>query len=541
MQLTRICTIVCATLSFLPLHAQYKAILSPPTAPGLATTQDDGVSALKGMAGGWAVGQYNKQAAKMLLADGSISPMDPGLSPTGRPYIYTEAMATDGNQSVGWGLDWNGSNYFETCIHWDNNGVPTKLVSPQWTTTHCNATSGGQHVGYVESYGSSFQAPANIRRAALWTSPTSFIDLHTGGNNFSEVLGIYGGQQVGYQSLSLADVIHGLYSLNATAYLWHGSSSGAVNLNPSGFTNSVAFATNGTQQAGWAYNANLLSKKHAMLWTGTAASAVDLNPPGFYDTQVTGMFGAIQVGDGYDQPVNSPGGHGNRHALVWFGSADSMVDLNPFLPLGFTNAVATGVDGAGNVIGYAWGQVGRAYQYMNVVFTPQPASASQLLSVTVTPGPIYQGDTIQGQVTLAGPAPAGGQALTLTACSQDGFSELDLAPTPPSLVVPEGQTTASFTVVTNGRFLMSGGWGTRVYANDGVVSRFGTTLIYDLPFLTAFSIPSVAGGSSTTGSLTVSSLPMPTGDAVITLTSSNPSLVSVPATVTIPQGFPHRF
>jgi hypothetical protein len=114
----------------------------------------------------------NWQAAKMSLADGSISPMNPGASPLGRPFTYTEAMATDGDQSVGYGHDFNGSNYFHTCIHWDSNGVATNLVSSQWTTTHCNATSGGQHGGYVESYRSGFQAPANARRAVLWTRTT---------------------------------------------------------------------------------------------------------------------------------------------------------------------------------------------------------------------------------------------------------------------------------------------------------------------------------------------------------------------------------
>ncbi len=178
--------IACLILSNLPAEAQYKAILSPPTAPGLATSQDDGVAALTSTGGSWGFGQYNKQAAKMLLADGSITPVDPGVSPLGHTYIYSEVMGADGSQSVGWGLDWDGSHYFHTCIHWDSNGTPTTLVSPQWRSSHCNATSGGLHAGYVENYGSAFQSPPTARRAAIWTSPTTFIDLHTGGNNFSK-------------------------------------------------------------------------------------------------------------------------------------------------------------------------------------------------------------------------------------------------------------------------------------------------------------------------------------------------------------------
>mgnify|MGYP000883691114 CR=1 FL=1 len=43
-----------------------------------------------------------------------------------------------------------------------------------------------------------------------------------------------------------------------------------------------------------------------------------------------------------------------RHALVWNGTADSVVDLNVYLPAGYTHGVATGIDQDGNVVGYAY-------------------------------------------------------------------------------------------------------------------------------------------------------------------------------------------
>jgi hypothetical protein len=62
---------------------------------------------------------------------------------------------------------------------------------------------------------------------------------------------------------------------------------------------------------------------HALLWTGTAASVVDLNPSGFDSSQAYGVGGGQQVGEGI------PSGGGAFHALLWSGTAASAVDLNP--------------------------------------------------------------------------------------------------------------------------------------------------------------------------------------------------------------------
>jgi PEP-CTERM motif len=43
------------------------------------------------------------------------------------------------------------------------------------------------------------------------------------------------------------------------------------------------------------------------------------------------------------------------HALLWTGSAESVVDLNAFLPTGFTDAHADAIDADGNIVGFAFG------------------------------------------------------------------------------------------------------------------------------------------------------------------------------------------
>ena len=58
------------------------------------------------------------------------------------------------------------------------------------------------------------------------------------------------------------------------ALLWTGTAASYQDLNPSGFLQSAAAATNGTQQTGYGYT-TVGDVQHALLWSGTAASAID--------------------------------------------------------------------------------------------------------------------------------------------------------------------------------------------------------------------------------------------------------------------------
>ncbi len=526
--------------------AQYKAILSTPTAPINPPSRNGDVKAgvnLHTVSGGYAWGQYLGRGVKVSLADGSITYLENTIPPPMED--FSAALASDGSNIVGYT-----GGATEACVRWDANGLATEFTSPLWQETLCDAASGGLVGGYVENNSiSGGSVIPTTQRAALWTSPTSFIDLHTGGNNFSQVLGMAGDQQVGVQSPSIVIgqtgniFLGGAYPTvpgNYSAYLWHGSASGAVNLNPAGFASSLAYATNGSQQGGFAYDSASPARRHAILWSGTAASALDLNSAPWFDTEIRALSAAAQSGDGYELQFSTPGSP-VRHALVWSGSGASVIDLNIFLPPGYNNAVAEGIDLDGNIVGHAWIQtLNEGYSFAPVIFKPQPPSPSQLLSIALSAGEVNQGDSVQGQVTLAGPAPAGGQVVNLFAFFQDGYPISDLDPVPSSVVVLEGQTTASFTFTTNARFLSAGGqfW-TRIYANDGVVNRFALLKVDMQPFLTAFTIPSpVYGGTPVTGSASVQCYPWPNGPAVISLVSANPAILSVPATVATPLGLP---
>ena len=100
-----------------------------------------------------------------------------------------------------------------------------------------------------------------------------------------------------------------------------------VDLNPPGFGYTYAFATDGTHQVGEGRSGGT---EDALLWTGTATSVVDLKPVGAFNSAAFGTRDFYQVGTA-STPLQP------SHATLWKGSAASAVDLNPIV----TNATGT--------------------------------------------------------------------------------------------------------------------------------------------------------------------------------------------------------
>jgi hypothetical protein len=86
--------------------------------------------------------------------------------------------------------------------------------------------------------------------------------------------------------------------------------------------------------------------------------------PSYYCFGRLGRSGGQQVGAG---EIDVDGRA--THALLWTGSAESVSDLNAFLPTGFTDAFATGIDAEGNIVGAAGGPA----TGVNHVFLWKPA------------------------------------------------------------------------------------------------------------------------------------------------------------------------
>jgi hypothetical protein len=68
-----------------------------------------------------------------------------------------------------------------------------------------------------------------------------------------------------------------------------------VDLTPSGFDTSVAEGAGGGQQAGFGSGPATGSHDHALLWTGSATSVVNLHPSGFTDSRAQGGITAAYM------------------------------------------------------------------------------------------------------------------------------------------------------------------------------------------------------------------------------------------------------
>lgn len=155
-------------------------------------------------------------------------------------------------------------------------GFPA-LASAQWTVTIL-------HPSAVDD------------SSALWISPA--------------------GPQTG--SVTIFDSL-GNFHYHASA--WNGTAGSWENLSPDGASESVIFASHGSQQGGYA---NMdFGGYRASLWSGTKDSWINLHPPGTGDSQIDAMDGTQQVG------FVSVGAGGIPHASLWSGTAASWVDLNP--------------------------------------------------------------------------------------------------------------------------------------------------------------------------------------------------------------------
>ena len=197
--------------------------------------------------------------------------------------------------------------------------------------SEASGISSGEQVGTSRGSWTPY-GPGGPMHALSWHgAATTVVDLHPSVFTDSEAHGTSGAEQVGFgDGPATGGRTHAL--------LWRGSAASVVDLHPRGFDSSEALATSGGQQVGWGNpigteNRPGLWQHHAVLWRGSAGSVVDLHPNGFTSSEAHGISGAEQVGFGTDQTG------GGTHALLWRGSAGSVVDLHPN---GFTTSAAWG-------------------------------------------------------------------------------------------------------------------------------------------------------------------------------------------------------
>lgn len=446
-------------------------------------------------------------------------------------------------------------------------------------------------VGTALAVGDGQQAGSANNHAALWLgSAGSLVDLNPASWTQSVAAGVGGGRQVGSATRSVVCTTKkgqcpGGVRTEFHPFMWSGSAASAVDLTPLGlgFGAGRALATDGLQQVGIGFQVigvNAFSGPFAVVWSGAADSAVNLNPPDASTSQANGVSGGQQVGYGYvpsrallwkgsaDTKVElHPAGFessvanatngvqqagsgfvldasavAHRHALVWSGSAESAVDLNQFLPTGYTDAAATGIDAAGNVVG--WASKGPSDVPANVhavMWKPVASDAVFAQALALSRSSITGGEGVQANVTLNRPAPQGGAVVKLsnTIATPTATSAAPLTiEMPTSITIAEGESGASFNVQTNVTTL--NGFD-RAIAVDVQASFGGATQTATLsvnPPLAVSSLTvtpgSVTGGDSATGTVTLNGA-APEGGALVTLASDSPA-ASVPPSVVVPAG-----
>ncbi|HZH97769.1 MAG TPA: hypothetical protein VEX38_02255, partial [Fimbriimonadaceae bacterium] len=160
---------------------------------------------------------------------------------------------------------------------------------------------------------------------------------------------------------------------------------------------------------------------------------------------------------------------------------------------------------------------GRAHT-ANVTVTP-----GGLVGLSVNPANLTATASTTGTVTLSGPASSGGAQVALS-------SNSPVIGVPASITVPQGQTSAQFTITTS---YVSARVTRTVTAAMGSATRQANITIapaYDL----VVNPSTVLAGNSTTARVTIPNA-APSGGQVIAV-STNSSALVVPSSVTIPPG-----
>lgn len=294
------------------------------------------------LSGGQVVGglQIQNQITHALLWDNRGDATQ--IHPDG--FGYSFANSTDGIHQVGYGGPVNGNTAH--ALMWSGTKAAVDLHPAAFAASYAFSVSGGQEVGYGD-------LADGTQHALLWNGSNAAIDLHPDGYAKSTARGTDGSNQVGYGVLT-DKTIHAL--------IWHGSNV-ATELPASAYRNVVAENLADGQAVGEGSAA--AGFEHALLWNGNDP-AIDLHPgPAFLLSRGYGVGGGYQVGNGYNNFDSA------IHALLWHGSAESMIDLQSVLPASFKSSTAVSIVGS-NVYGLALDNTGR--EHLIVWTIPEPGS-----------------------------------------------------------------------------------------------------------------------------------------------------------------------
>lgn len=374
---------LCPALSQMTVQAQIPAA---PTQFRMVDLTPDGVSsAVKGInafqqvgkSGGFPAGAGPSPTNHAFLwSDVGQSSVDlhpsfldyPPLNAPGNSVAY----ATDTVNQVGSGVG-AATNQRTVALRWSGTAASAEVLQPPFNYHDAAAlgTCGGQAVGYgvtvvsVNGRGTVREFAGPIH-AVLWNSGSTIgIDLNNGAQA-TVAVGCEGSEQVGYGgSMNSSGEL-----VQPKAMMWFGNRNNFVWLHPNGYVSSQAVAVAGGLQVGHAEiqfqtGRSISFNSRAVMWSGSAASMVTLAPPAgsIFNYFATGISSnGMIAGYGVDTANNQ------RHALYWASASAPVVDLNQFLSPGYLDATANGIDFSGRVVGTAYSGT----SYHAVMWIPVP-------------------------------------------------------------------------------------------------------------------------------------------------------------------------
>jgi hypothetical protein len=267
-------------------------------------------------------------------------------SPTGTPsnlgpsgYNYTVPYSIVGTQIAGAAYSNSSDNYH--AILWSGTSGTYSDLNPAtgFISSFITSTDGTTQVGDGYTTGGG----GTITHALSWTgSASSVIDLNPSGYSSSVAYGNGSGLIVGEGILTSGVG-------DESALLWTGdSASDAVNIAPSGYVASGAQSVFGSQIVGEG-TPTASDSPHAILWTGgasaSASTAIDLNPAGDVESGLIATNGIQQLGTTNATPESG------ADPTVWTDTASSAVDLTQYVPSGIYDSAAYSIDSSGDVFG----------------------------------------------------------------------------------------------------------------------------------------------------------------------------------------------
>jgi probable HAF family extracellular repeat protein len=253
------------------------------------------------------------------------------LQPPG--FKSSATSGTNGVTQVGYGsLLPNGPTH---AMRWSGSADTAEDINPDGATASQadGISADGQIVGEATLGGST--------HAILW-SGGDVIDLHPAtGYTQTHAASTDGSHQVGGGAAPGA--------VGWQALVWSGSADSVVNLHPNGYATSAAMNLWGTQVVGYAGQAapNDGQIVHAAIWDLATGTFADLNGD-LVQSALLATNGSTQVG------TIQTSADGIIHAALWYGTADSYVDLHALLPGNYNYSRATGIDADGNISGVAY-------------------------------------------------------------------------------------------------------------------------------------------------------------------------------------------